>query len=85
MWTAPHVNCQLQHALRYAVTSGHALRHSALQIGRRTGRWIRSRLSVSAFDSIGGCSFCLIDIRFRMDGDFSGQGAPGGSLGSVTS
>ncbi len=26
MWTAPHVNCQLQHPQRYAVTSGYALR-----------------------------------------------------------
>jgi hypothetical protein len=30
---------------------------------------------VSAFHSIGGCFFCLIDIPFRMDDDLSGQGA----------
>jgi hypothetical protein len=37
MWTAPRVNCQLQHPQRYAVTSVYALRHSARQSGRRTG------------------------------------------------
>jgi hypothetical protein len=80
MWTAPHVNCQLRHPQRYAVTLDHALRHSALQSGRRTGTGSsRSRRSVSALHgvlhSIGGCSFCLIDIPFRMDDDLSGQRA----------
>src|SRR3954469_20778721 len=37
MWTAPRVNGRLRHPQRYAVTSGYALRHSALQSGRRTG------------------------------------------------
>jgi hypothetical protein len=37
MWTAPRVNGQLQHPQRYAVTSVHALRHGALQSGRRRG------------------------------------------------
>jgi hypothetical protein len=50
MWTAPRVNGQWQHALRYAVTPGYAMQHSALQIGRHAG--------------IGGCSFYLIDISF---------------------
>jgi hypothetical protein len=35
---------------------------------------MHSRRSVSALHSIGGCSFCLIDIPFRMDDDLSGQG-----------
>ena len=37
MWTAPHVNGQLQRSQRYAVASVDALRHSARQSGRRTG------------------------------------------------
>jgi hypothetical protein len=28
MWTAPRVNCQLQHAPRYAITAGHGARRS---------------------------------------------------------
>src|SRR4051812_25048348 len=35
---------------------------------------VRSRRSVSALHSIGGCFFCLIDIPFRIDDDLSGQG-----------
>ena len=37
MWTAPRVNGQLQHPQRDAVTSVHALPHSARHSNRRTG------------------------------------------------
>ena len=87
MWTAPRVNCQMQPASRYAVTLGYGLRHSARQIGRRPGigRSVPAYRCLPAFHSIGGCSFCLIDIPFRTDGDLSGQGPqvdPSGPLRS---
>jgi hypothetical protein len=46
---------------------------------------IRSRLSAFACHSIGGCSFCLIDIPGWMDDDLFGQGGqvdPSGPLRS---
>ena len=87
MWTAPRVNCQMQPASRYAVTLGYGLRHSARQIGRRPGigRSVPAYRCLPAFHSIGGCSFGLIDIPFRMDDDLFGQGGqvdPSGPLRS---
>ena len=66
----PRVNCRLSALPRYAVTLSHALRHGALQYGRRAGTQADS---LPSFTGSAVIPFALIDIPFRMDGGPSGQ------------
>ena len=80
--------CQLPIAAPPALRSHAGLCIAAQRTSQRPPhghRQIRSRRSVSACHSIGGCSFCLIDIPFRTDGDLSGQGLQADPSGPLPS